>query len=122
MKHLAKEKYNVLSHELVPEHRLLTEEQTEKELKAHGIDDVSKLPKIRRDDAAILALEQSFDAEGNKVGPIKEGSVIKVIRKSKTAQEFVAYRLVIGGGEYKDRFAEKMNKWKNVEGYDEGSS
>jgi hypothetical protein len=63
----------------------------------------------------------SLYENGKKVGNIKEGSVIKVIRKSKTTQEFVAYRLVIGGGEYKDRFAEKMNKWK-AEGYDEGSS
>ena len=64
---------------------------------------------------------ETVDENGKKVGNIREGSIIKVIRKSKTTQEFVAYRLVIGGGEYKDRFAEKMNKWK-AEGYDEGSS
>ena len=119
MKYLA-EKFNVLSHDFVPEHKLLTEEEAEAVLAQLGVDR-SKLPKIRKDDAAILALEQSYDENGKKVGYIKEGSIIKVIRKSKTAQEFVAYRLVIGGGEYKDRFAEKMNKWK-VEGYDEGSS
>ena len=61
------------------------------------------------------------DEEIAGIKRIQEGSIIKVIRKSKTTQEFVAYRLVIGGGEYKDRFAEKMNKWK-VEGFDEGSS
>ncbi len=120
MKYLVSEKFNVLSHDLVPEHILLTEEEAVAVLEKLGVDR-SKLPKIRKDDAAILALEQSYDKDGNKVGPIKEGSVIKVIRKSKTAEEFPAYRLVIGGGEYKDRFAEKMNKWK-VEGFDEGSS
>ncbi len=114
------EKFNVLSHDLVPEHKLLTEEEAEAVLTQLGVDR-SKLPKIRKDDAAILALEQSYDENGKKVGNIREGSIIKVIRKSKTTQEFVAYRLVIGGGEYKDRFAEKMNKWK-AEGYDEGSS
>ena len=120
MKYLVSERFNVLSHDLVPEHKLLTEEEAVAVLEKLGVDR-SKLPKIRKDDAAIVALEQSFDENGKKVGNIKEGSVIKVIRKSKTTQEFVAYRLVIGGGEYKDRFAEKMNKWK-VEGYDEGSS
>lgn len=117
---MVSDNFNVLEHELVPEHILLTEEEAAKVLSELGVDR-SKLPKIRKDDAAIMALERSYDSSGKKVGNIREGSVVKVIRKSRTTGEFVAYRLVIGGGEYKDRFAEKMNKCK-VEGYDEGSS
>ena len=107
MKYLVSKKFNVLSHELVPVHKLLTEEEAVEVLKDLGIDDRSKLPKIRKDDAAIVALERSLDENGNPVGNIKEGSVIMVIRNSRTAQEFKAYRLVIGGGEYKERFMEK---------------
>ena len=92
------EKFNVLSHDLVPEHKLLTEEEAEAVLAQLGVDR-SKLPKIRKDDAAILALEQSYDENGKKVGNIREGSIIKVIRKSKTTQEFVAYRCGGRGGD-----------------------
>ncbi len=91
----------------MPVHRLLTEEEAVKVLEDLHIDDRSKLPKIRKDDAAIVALENSLDENGNLVGNIKEGSVIEVIRNSRTAQEFKAYRLVITGGEYKERFMEK---------------
>ncbi len=79
--------FNVLQHDLVPEHVLLTEEETEvifSELKITR----DQLPKIKKSDAAIRVLE-------NINGPIEAGRVIKVIRKSSTAEEFVAYRLVV---------------------------
>ena len=82
--------FNVLKHELVPEHHLLTEEQAEEVLSRKGITR-DQLPKIRKSDPGIKVLES---AHGH---PIEEGSVVKIVRKSETAQEFVAYRLVTRG-------------------------
>ena len=49
-----------------------------------------QLPKIRKSDPGIKVLESIH-------GPIDEGRVVKIVRKSETAEEFVAYRLVIRG-------------------------
>ena len=84
--------FNVLEHDLVPEHTLLTEEEATAVLKELNITK-DQLPKIRKGDAAIKVLE---NIRGE---PIELGSVIKVVRKSETAEEFVAYREVITEGE-----------------------
>ncbi|MBR2255712.1 MAG: DNA-directed RNA polymerase subunit H [Candidatus Methanomethylophilaceae archaeon] len=81
--------FNVLKHELVPEHHLLTEEEAEAVLKKKNVTR-DQLPKIRKTDPGLKVLESIH-------GNIEEGSVIKVVRKSETAQEFVAYRLVTRG-------------------------
>lgn len=47
-----------------------------------------QLPKIRKGDACIRLLEKIH-------GPIPEGRVIKIVRKSATAESFEVYRLVI---------------------------
>ncbi|AMH93775.1 DNA-directed RNA polymerase subunit H RpoH [methanogenic archaeon ISO4-H5] len=73
----------------MPEHHLLTEEQAAEVLKELQVEK-DKLPKIRMDDPAVVYLEQIH-------GKIQEGSIIKIIRKSETAGEFIAYRLVING-------------------------
>ena len=77
------------AHRLVPEHHLLTEEQAAEVLKELQVEK-DKLPKIRMDDPAVVYLEQIH-------GKFQEGSIIKIIRKSETAGEFIAYRLVING-------------------------
>ena len=94
MKHLAADNisFNVLEHDLVPEHTLLTEEEATAVLQELNMTK-DQLPKIRKGDAAIKVLE---NIRGE---PIELGSVIKVVRKSETAEEFVAYRLVVMGGE-----------------------
>ena len=79
----------MLKHVLVPEHHLLTEEEAEAVLSAKGMTR-DQLPKIRKSDPGIKVLETIH-------GPIDEGRVIRVVRKSETAQEFVAYRLVTRG-------------------------
>lgn len=79
--------FNVLEHELVPEHRLLSEEEEEEILAKWNIGK-DQLPKIRRSDACIKILEKIH-------GPIEEGRIIKIVRRSPTADQFVAYRLVI---------------------------
>lgn len=81
--------FNVLRHVLVPEHHLLTEEEADAVLARKGVTR-DQLPKIRKSDPGIKVLETIH-------GPIDEGRVIKVVRKSETAQEFVAYRLVTRG-------------------------
>ena len=81
--------FNVLKHVLVPEHHLLTEEEAESVLSEKGMTR-DQLPKIRKSDPGIRVLETIH-------GPIDEGRVIRVVRKSETAQEFVAYRLVTRG-------------------------
>ena len=81
--------FNVLEHELVPEHYLLSEEE------AQGVLDMMRLtkdqlPKIRHSDACIQVLENIY-------GPIQEGRAVKIVRRSATAEQFVAYRLVVRG-------------------------
>ncbi len=81
--------FNVLKHVLVPEHHLLSEEEAEQVLARKGMTR-DQLPKIRKSDPGIRILETIH-------GPIDEGRVVKIVRKSETAQEFVAYRLVTRG-------------------------
>ncbi|MGI6471803.1 MAG: DNA-directed RNA polymerase subunit H [Candidatus Methanomethylophilaceae archaeon] len=80
--------FNVLEHKLVPEHHLLSEEDATEILNELGMTR-DQLPKIKKSDAGIKVLESVH-------GPIEEGSVIKIVRQSETAEEFVAYRLVTG--------------------------
>lgn len=81
--------FNVLKHVLVPEHHLLDPEEAESVLQSMGISK-GQLPKIRKSDPGIKILETIH-------GPIEEGRVIKIVRTSETAQEFVVYRLVTRG-------------------------
>lgn len=82
--------FNVLKHDLVPEHHLLSEEEAETVLSKMKITR-DQLPKIRKSDTGVRVLENVYGH------PIEEGRVIKIVRKSETAQEFVAYRLVTRG-------------------------
>jgi DNA-directed RNA polymerase subunit H len=81
-------KFNVLQHKLVPEHRLLADDEAERVLKALRITK-DQLPKIKKADPVIHVLERVH-------GPIAEGRIIKVTRISETAGVSEAYRLVIG--------------------------
>jgi DNA-directed RNA polymerase subunit H len=79
--------FNILKHSLVPEHHLLTKEETDKVLKEQGLNK-DQLPKIFLDDPVIIYLRAST---GKK---IETGDVIKVIRKSHTSGISTAYRRV----------------------------
>lgn len=81
--------FNTLTHYLVPEHKLLSEEEAEKVLAEYNVTR-DQLPKIKSSDAAIQVL-------ASICGPIPEGSIIRITRKSETAEVFVAYRLVTEG-------------------------
>ncbi|WP_424357369.1 DNA-directed RNA polymerase subunit H [Methanocella sp. MCL-LM] len=75
-------KFNVLEHELVPDHILLSEEESAEVLKRYNISK-GQLPKIKTSDVVV-----------KQIGA-QPGDVIRIIRKSLTAGKAVAYRLVI---------------------------
>ncbi|MFQ6012112.1 MAG: DNA-directed RNA polymerase subunit H [Thermoplasmata archaeon] len=80
--------FNVMEHEMVPEHHLLTEEEAEAILAQLRVGR-EQLPKIKSGDPAIRFLEEVVGES------IAEGRVVKVIRRSATAGVFVAYRVVV---------------------------
>jgi DNA-directed RNA polymerase subunit H (RpoH/RPB5) len=76
-----------MNHVLVPEHILLSPEETADVLAKYSIS-IEELPKIKRSDACIRSMEL-------RVGEIPRGSIVKIIRRSDTAGISYAYRLVI---------------------------
>jgi len=83
------EEFNVLEHELVPEHHLLSESEEKKALAELQLTK-DQLPKIRISDPCVATLDQA-------VGPVEEGRIIKIVRRSPTSGVSVCYRLVIRG-------------------------
>ena len=75
---------DILEHELVPKHILLDKKEAEKMLKQYKIEPY-QLPYIKSSDPVVTAIEA------------KSGDIIKIVRKSPTASEAVAYRYVIEG-------------------------
>ena len=82
--------FNVLEHEMVPEHHLLSVDEQKAVLKGYGIK-MDQLPKIRKSDPCVKVLEEIEDCE------IKEGRVIKVVRINPVSGVSIAYRVVIRG-------------------------
>ena len=74
---------NVHAHTLVPEHRVMGEEELEDLFAEYGIDRTD-LPKIHENDAAL--------PEEATVG-----DVVEIIRDSRTTDTAYVYRLVIEG-------------------------
>jgi len=74
--------YNILKHELVPEHVIL-EEKEKKELLEKLKITVINLPKILANDSVVKTIGA------------KEGDIIKIIRKSATAGTSTYYRVVV---------------------------
>jgi len=73
---------DILSHELVPEHKILTKDESQKILKQHNIKP-EQLPKMRDTDPVV-------EITGAKVGDI-----IEITRDSPTAGKTKYYRVVI---------------------------
>ena len=82
--------FNVLEHEMVPEHHLLSEAEEKEVLEQFGIGK-DQLPKIRKGDPCILILEEILDKD------IKEGSLVKIVRLNPVAGVSEAYRIVVRG-------------------------
>ncbi len=81
---MPKKKFNIFDHVLVPKHIKLSKEEAEKLLKKLGIEPW-QLPWILASDPAVKAIGA------------KPGDIIKIIRKSETAGEYVVYRYVVPG-------------------------
>jgi len=75
-------KKDILNHELVPDHIILSKSEAEKIIKELNIRP-EQLPKIKKDDPVVKAIEA------------KPGDILKIIRKSPTAGKFITYRLVL---------------------------
>jgi DNA-directed RNA polymerase subunit H len=78
---------NVLLHDLVPEHEILSEKEAKKILKEYKIT-ADQLPKIRKEDPVLKTLEMA----GHE---ILEGDIIKITRKSESARVSVVYRMIV---------------------------
>lgn len=76
------QKFDIMSHELVPQHMIISEEEKKELFKKYEITP-DQLPKILDTDPASISIGA------------KPGQLIKVVRKSRTAKEAVAYRLVV---------------------------
>ena len=79
---LAEKEFNVLIHELVPEHIILKDDEIKELLEKFNITP-GQLPKILKSDPAVKAIEA------------EEGDIIKIIRQSPTAGVTEYYRLVV---------------------------
>jgi len=80
---MAKEKgFNVLEHELVPDHEVISDEEAEEVLEEYDIKP-SQLPKLDKKDPVA----KEIDAD--------PGDVVKITRDSETAGKSIAYRYVI---------------------------
>ncbi len=78
-----KKRLDVLAHELVPRHSILSKEETDAVLQKYSIRLVN-LPRIFHDDPAVIALGA------------QENDVIEITRKSKTiVDEIQTYRFVV---------------------------
>ncbi len=79
---MSRKKPNILEHELVPKHEVLSPREAAALLKKLGIKP-AQLPWITIDDPVVKALKA------------KPGDIIRIIRKSPTAGEAIAYRYVV---------------------------
>ena len=82
-------KFKVSDHFMVPEHILLNDKEAEAVMKQYKIKR-DQLPKIKQSDPCIRSLE----AKGEVTDP---GKIVRIVRKSETAGEVVAYRVIIEG-------------------------
>jgi DNA-directed RNA polymerase subunit H len=74
--------YDILKHELVPEHSIMDEKEKKELFEKLKITSVN-LPKVIANDPVVKAMEA------------KEGDVLKIVRKSSTAGSSTYYRVVV---------------------------
>jgi len=79
-----KNQFDIMKHELVPLHIIISEEESKELFKKYNIKS-DQLPKILDTDPVAISIGA------------KHGQIIKIIRKSQTAKQAVAYRLVVEG-------------------------
>jgi DNA-directed RNA polymerase subunit H len=74
--------FDIFEHVLVPKHEILTEEERKQVLAQYRIQPY-QLPQIKASDPAVKAIGA------------KPGDILRIIRKSPTAGEHIAYRYVV---------------------------
>ncbi|ABN69902.1 DNA-directed RNA polymerase, subunit H [Staphylothermus marinus F1] len=79
---MSRKKPNILEHELVPKHEVLSVREAAELLRKLKIKP-AQLPWISIDDPVVKAIKA------------KPGDIIRIIRKSPTAGEAIAYRYVV---------------------------
>lgn len=85
-KTIEKKQLDILQHKLVPLHVVLSEKEKKNFLEKYNITP-DQLPKILNTDPVAIYIDA------------KPGQIVKIIRKSHTAKEAVAYRLVVESNE-----------------------
>ena len=79
---MLEKEYDILKHELVPEHVILEEKEKKELLEKLKITPIN-LPKILTNDPAVKTIGA------------KEGDILKIIRKSVTVGTSIYYRVVV---------------------------
>ncbi|MGB9714641.1 MAG: DNA-directed RNA polymerase subunit H [Candidatus Bathyarchaeales archaeon] len=74
--------FDIFEHALVPKHEILTEEERKQVLAQYRVQPY-QLPQIKASDPAVKAIGA------------KPGDILRIIRKSPTAGEHIAYRYVV---------------------------
>ena len=74
--------FDIMGHTLVPQHTIISKEETKELFKKYDIT-TDQLPKILDTDSVAAFIGA------------KPGQIIKIVRKSHTAKEAVAYRFVV---------------------------
>ena len=82
VKTVSKQQFEILNHELVPNHEIIPEEEKKQVFKKYDITP-DQLPKIMDTDPVCLSIGA------------KPGQIVKITRKSHTADIAVAYRFVV---------------------------
>ena len=78
--------FDLMNHDLVPLHQIISEKEKNDLLKKYKIEP-NQLPKIIDTDPVCISIGA------------KPGQILKIIRKSHTAEESFSYRLVIESSE-----------------------
>ncbi|MEJ5327014.1 MAG: DNA-directed RNA polymerase subunit H [Candidatus Bathyarchaeia archaeon] len=74
--------FDIFEHDLVPRHEILSEKEREQLLAQYKVQPY-QIPQIKATDPAV------------KVIGAKPGEILRIIRKSQTAGEYISYRYVV---------------------------
>jgi DNA-directed RNA polymerase subunit H len=82
VKEIEKQQFDIMNHDLVPLHVIISDDEKKELFDKYNITP-DQLPKILDNDPVSISIGA------------KPGQIVKIIRKSHTAKEAVAYRFVI---------------------------
>jgi DNA-directed RNA polymerase subunit H len=85
-KEIEKQQFDIMNHDLVPLHIIVSDDEKKELFNKYNITP-DQLPKILDSDPVSISIGA------------KPGQIVKIIRKSHTAKEAVAYRFVIESNE-----------------------